>query len=172
VPETIIRPLAPTDSLIDLTDLLHTAHLRLVEQGFRFTASHQSPEVTAERVANGECFVACLGEELAGTICVAPPGRTQYHPYYRQPGVAKLGQLAVLPRYQGRGIARRLLDTAERRAMAMGASTIAFDTAESAVELIATYQRRGYQIVDRADWRPHVNYKSVIFARSVASFAL
>jgi hypothetical protein len=39
------------------------------------------------------------------------------------------------------------------------------DTAAPAAHLIAWYERNGYRRVGRADWRPDVNYESVILSR-------
>ena len=45
-----------------------------------------------------------------------------------------------------------MLAHVEARAVETGAAEIALDTAEEAFHLIALYNRRGYCIVDHADW--------------------
>lgn len=56
------------------------------------------------------------------------------------------------------------MDLAEQRARERGATWIAIDTSEHAMELIATYRRRGYEIVDSAQWDV-TNYRSVVLAK-------
>jgi GNAT superfamily N-acetyltransferase len=165
--EVIIRRLSPADSLEEVTELLHAAYRALAEAGLHYVASHQAPEVTALRVASGECCVAALHGRLVGTINLVPPGRSALGGFYARPGVSKVGQFGVRPELQRQGIGGRLLRHAEERAKELGATTMALDTAEQATELIAMYQRRGYRIVDQVDYRPRVNYRSVVMARTL-----
>lgn len=60
-----VRRLRPTDSLNELTALLHRAYAKQVSMGIHGMASHQSPEVTRRRVSRGECFVAVVSEKAA-----------------------------------------------------------------------------------------------------------
>lgn len=145
--------------------MLHAAYRPLAEAGLRYVATHQSPDVTAARISRGECFVAADGGRLVGTITLIPPGRGRACAYYERPDVAYFQQFGVHPDYQGRGIGRKLRVAVEDRARELGAAVIALDTAESARELIAMYERHGYTFVSHVDWRPHVNYRSVILAR-------
>ena len=64
----LIRTLQPSDSLHELTALLHRAYARLGAMGLNYTAVDQSPEITAKRIAGGQCFVAEIEGKLAGTI--------------------------------------------------------------------------------------------------------
>ena len=91
-------------------------------------------------------------------------GRLGAVDYYRRPGVANFGRLAVLPESQGRGYASRLLDFAEARARELGYEELALDTSENADRLIAIYSARGYRLVDHHQW-PEKNYRSVILAK-------
>ena len=45
-----LRKLAVSDSLLDLTHLLHRAYARLAAMGLRYMATHQSEQVTRERI--------------------------------------------------------------------------------------------------------------------------
>jgi GNAT superfamily N-acetyltransferase len=166
-PTPSIRPLSADDSLAELTDLLHRAYAGLAEQGMRFYASHQTEDMTAQRVARGECLVAECDGRLVGTVTLVPPGRAGGCAVYEKPGVSTLHQLAVDPLFRGLGLGSSLLGAAERRAMELGARRIALDTAEPAAELRAWYGRRGYALVGAADWRPTVNYTSVVLVKEL-----
>lgn len=64
-----IRPLNESDSLEELTKLLHRAYKPLGDAGMNFTAVDQSVEKTRERASLGVCFVACLNVgEIVGTV--------------------------------------------------------------------------------------------------------
>jgi phosphoribosylanthranilate isomerase len=63
-----IRPLQSTDSLEQLTALLHRGYARLGAMGLNFTAVDQTVEVTAERIQGSHCLVALWNGELAGTV--------------------------------------------------------------------------------------------------------
>jgi GNAT superfamily N-acetyltransferase len=163
----VIRRLRESDDLVALTALLHRAYAPHAAAGLRFLATHQPVETTRQRVAAGECWVAELAGVVVGTVMIephGPPERSRGCAFYDRSDVARFGQLGVEPDCKGRGIGRLLLDHVEARATELGAAWLACDTAEPATELRATYARRGYVEVDRADWRPTTNYPSVILA--------
>jgi GNAT superfamily N-acetyltransferase len=160
----LLRRLRADDSLEDLTELLHRAYAPLLRAGMRFHASHQDAEVTRSRCERGECWVATLGGRVVGTITYYPAGTSDGTPWYCEPGVASIGQYAVEPSLQGRGIGRLLMDHAERRAREDGAREIACDTSERARALIDTYTRRGSRFIEHAQWDV-TNYRSVILSK-------
>lgn len=159
-----IRPLGPSDSFEELTELLHRAYARLASQGMKYYASWQPPEVTRRRCAEGECYLAEHEGRIVGTILFRPPGRFEPTPGYDDVTVASFGQFGVEPEYQGRGVARQLMDFVEDRARECGASALVIDTSERAHDLIATYQRRGYAIIGDVQWEV-TNYRSVILRK-------
>jgi len=163
-----IRPLLPTDSLVELTQLLHRAYAGLAAMGLRYMATHQSVEVTRSRVENGECFVALTDGAVCGTIVFKNTERTRGCPWYDRPDVASFGQFGVDPLLQAAGIGRRLMALAEERARVSGASEIALDTAEPAHHLIGWYTRLGYRHIEYADWK-HTNYRSVIMSKTLVA---
>jgi ribosomal protein S18 acetylase RimI-like enzyme len=64
----------------------------------------------------------------------------------RGDGIAYLGLLCVEPTLQAAGLGKRLIDAAERLAReSFGATTIEMTVIENRVELIAYYERRGYE---------------------------
>ena len=176
-----IRRIEANDSIADLTALLHRAYAPLAAAGMRFLASHQDEAMTRERVANGECYVAVLaggkkgggdGESAAGrivgTVVFIPPWVPDKCAYYSRPEVAWFQQFAVEPEFQRRGVGARLMDVVEARAAQTGAAEIALDTSERATRLIAYYRRRGYEIVDYAQWDV-TNYRSVIMRKCLSA---
>lgn len=163
-----LRLLRASDSLPELTDLLHRAYRELLEAGLRFTATGQSVETTRHRVEEGECWVAEIEGKLVGTIVWVRPSEAEDVAYYRRPDVAHFGQFGVDPEYRSLGLGRRLLDVVESRAREEGYAELALDTSENAAGLIALYERWGYRIVDSHDWRPGVNYLSVVMAKSLS----
>ena len=163
----MIRPLAAHDDFVELTGLLHKAYGELARMGFRYMATHQSPEITRERCEHGTTFVVEFDGKLVGTITFYDPGQTGGSPWYDRDDVCSFGQFAVEPDLQRSGIGKQLMDTVELLAAESGASEIACDTAEGAEHLIGLYARRGYRIVGKADWT-ETNYESVILSKEIA----
>ena len=165
--DVTIRLLTPSDDLIVLTALLHRAYGALAARGMRFLASHQPVATTAERTARGECAIAEIDGRVVGTVLFRPMGSGRGTPWYLRPDVATVGQFAVEPAWQRRGIGARLMDWTEARARATGAVEIALDTAETADDLIRFYTRRGYRFIEHVNWGDVVNYRSVVMSKTV-----
>ncbi len=156
-----IRVLAPDDDIVAPTDMLHRAYAPLAARGLRYNATHQSPEVTARRLSRGHSVMAECDGRVVGTISVYPPDPAAKVPLYREPHTYSFGQFAVDPAYKGRGIGRALHAAAVDHALSQGAHFLSLDTAAPAAELIATYERWGYVVVERTSWAS-TNYESVI----------
>jgi ribosomal protein S18 acetylase RimI-like enzyme len=161
-----IRPLRETDSLEDLTELLHRAYKKLADVGLQYLATHQTAEITRTRISKGTCYVAELDGQTVGTIIYRNPSQTKGTPHYDRPDIAYIGQMAVEPAFQGRGIATKLMRHVEGLARVDGASELAFDTSERATHLIDWYRRMGYEIVGHVKWDV-TNYCSVIMSKRV-----
>jgi len=164
----LIRALQPSDSLSDLTALLHAAYGRLADMGLRYMATHQSEDVTRERVEQGTCLVAELNGRICGTILFRDPSATQGCPWYDRSDVASLGQFAVDPKLQSQGLGLQLMRKVEDLAVACGAAELALDTAEPATHLVEWYKRLGYRFIEHAQWS-HTNYRSVILSKSLSA---
>ena len=165
--DVAIRLIKPSDSIAELTELLHRAYAALVEQDMRYLASHQDEATTRDRIEKGECYVAALdGGRILGTVVYVGASVPEDTAYYNRPDVAWFQQFAVDPDWQGRGVGTRLMDTIERRAAETGASFIALDTSEHAADLVALYRKRGYKIVAEENW-DCTNYRSVIMSKAV-----
>ena len=148
-----------------LTALIHRAYAVHAARGLRYWGTHQSVADTRKRCADGETWLAEVDGEIVATVTLLPPEKTRGSPHYDRPDVAKFGQFCVAPEHQGRGVGALLLDHVEARARALQARELALDTAEGATGLIAWYTRRGYAFVEHVDWRPDVNYRSVLLSR-------
>jgi GNAT superfamily N-acetyltransferase len=163
-PRVVVRRLAPGDSLEDLTALLHRAYAELLAMGLRYVATHQTVEVTRQRVAEGERWVAEMEGRVVGTVTFQPAAATHGGDVYDRPDVASVHMLAVEPTVRRRGIGRALLERAESRARETGAAELALDTSERAAHLVALYRRWGYEVVGAARW-PAVNDASVVMSK-------
>lgn len=168
-----LRPLAATDSLQELTALLHKAYAALGAQGWNFTAVDQSVELTAKRVAGGGCLVAVdEGGRLVGTVNMRGPYRPEQDawslatPWYLRDETAILSQFAVDPDCQGQGLGARLMEAAEAWAIQRGYLHVALDTAEPAEPLQRRYAQRGYRTVGRTQWEGKT-YASVLMAKAL-----
>jgi len=161
-----IRPILPSDSLAELTALLHRAYAELLAAGLNFTAATQDEAKTRERIEGNECFVAVAGGRLVGTATLLPlwpddvpappgPGRAAY-----------LFQLAVDPALRRRGLGSLLMDRCEDRARESGFARLGLDTAEPAAHLLALYGARGYRSTGFARW-PGKTYRSVILVKDL-----
>ncbi|CAM3899852.1 GNAT family N-acetyltransferase [Roseateles saccharophilus] len=171
----MIRPLQPGDSFETLTALLHAAYASLAAQGWNFTAVDQSVDVTRERLAGAQGFVAELDGRIVGTVAVRgpkPAGEAYIAdpppPLYTTPGTAILAQLAVHPDCRGLGLGERLMDAAEAWALGQGFAQLALDTAEPAAALRRRYERRGYVTVGAVQWQGKT-YASVLMSKRLAA---
>lgn len=165
----IIRPLAPSDLIENLTSLLHEAYAELGQMGFNYTAVDQTDEVTCERIARGDCLVATENDRLIGTIMFMEPSRSWGGtPWYARADVAVIGQFGVHPICQRRGVGSRLLRAAERLAVVSGAAELALDTAEGADHLVAWYRQQDFRFIEYAQWKGKT-YRSVIMSKTIVN---
>ena len=167
-----VRPLAARDSFEALTVLLHRAYAPLAAQGLNFTAATQTAEVTRQRAAEGQCFVAEVAGALVGTVTVCGPFDVETAPWttdvpwFREPDTAHFHQFAVAPAMQGCGVGRQLLETGESWARQQGYKRMALDTAQPATALRALYERMGYADVGQVQWLGKA-YRSVVMQKAL-----
>ncbi|MGE0193716.1 MAG: GNAT family N-acetyltransferase [Planctomycetota bacterium] len=159
-----IRRWRSDDDAQALTDLVRSAYAHHAREGLRFWATHQSVEDTIDRLGRGASFLAIDGAAYVGTVTVQPPSLAAEVPLYREPDVHSVHQLAVALSHRGCQLGRRLHDVAAAHARSAGAKRLALDTALPAHGLIALYERWGYRVVGRHDFRPFTSYESVILA--------
>ena len=165
-----VRPFLESDSVHELTLLLHRAYARLGNMGLNYTAVDQSVEVTAKRIQGGQCFVVTAESTLVGTIVVQPTYAKNDCEYFTRQNVAAVHQFAVDPSHQSKGIGRILLQRAEQWAIEHGFGELAMDTAEQATHLIELYARLGYRHVAWVQW-PGKVYRSVVLSKLLAANA-
>nr|WP_274603620.1 GNAT family N-acetyltransferase [Rhizobium sp. CFBP 8762] len=130
----------------------------------RYLATHQSEEVTRDRISQGTCYVAVKSDQIVGTILFKDTGQTSGCSWYDRPEVASLAQFAVEPGLQAQGLGRQLITLVEETAVRSGAKEIALDTAEPATHLVSWYTKLGYRFIEYAQWG-HTNYRSVILSK-------
>lgn len=163
----IVRELRASDSLEDLTSLLQRAYKELADAGLNFTASYQTAETTARRCADGHCFVVESEGALIGTAVLKTQFWDDDPTEYQVPGTGVLGQFGVDPAWRGRGVGSALLAAVEERALRLGLTTLALDTAEPAKWLVAYYERNGFRAVGRHQWNGKT-YSSLVMAKPLA----
>ena len=92
-------------------------------------------ETAARRLQEMTIFVAETETQgIAGTIAVAAAGSREGH----------VRGMAVYPAFQGSGVARQLLDAAERELKVLGCSRVTLDTTQPLERAIHFYERCGY----------------------------
>lgn len=166
--EISIRDWASSDSVPELTRLLHDAYAHLARQGLRYLATHQDELITAKRLGRGFPLVVYRDQGLVGTATLYPPRPDTPVPWYRRPEVCHFGQFGVRPDLQGQGIGVRILRALEDRARARGATELACDTAEQAERLRAWYAREGFRFIGHTQW-PVTNFRSVVLSKALGA---
>ena len=160
----LVRRLVASDSLEELAELLHRGYQTLADRGFRYFATYQTPEQTAERVAKGICLVGVSDGKMVATICYYAPTQTRGYPWYDRSDVASFGQFTVEPDLQRCGVGSRMVELVEEMGRNDGAAEMGLDTAEGAAHLIRFYEKRGYRFIEHAQWTV-TNYRSVIMSK-------
>lgn len=169
-----IRPLAPSDSPEALTALLHRAYARLGAMGLNYTAVDQGVEITRDRFASGQGFVAEQAGVVVGTVVVSGPLDADKRPdaracaWYLRRDLAHLHQLGVEPAAQSQGIGQALIAACERWAVDQGFRAIALDTAMPATHLRQRYAALGYIEVGDVQWSGK-RYRTVIMVKPLFS---
>ena len=163
----LIRILHSSDSLIEITNLLHRAYARLGAMGLNYTAVDQTPDVTAQRITGGQCYVVEVEGKLVGTVVVKPTYRENECEYFTKTGVAAVHQFAIDPDIQNKGIGSALLQVCEKWAYEQGFHELAMDTAEQAIHLISLYTTLGYRPVGFVQW-PGKVYRSVVLSKALS----
>ena len=153
----------PSDSIPELTELIHGAYKQLGDMGLRFVGTWQTEDMTLDRIQDAHTtLVGRADNKIVATVSLYRSKVDHKCEHYRSAWY--FGQFAVDPSLQKSGIGSRLIEHVEDIAKAAGAPFIALDTAESAGHLIAFYEKRGYSFVQYQQW-DEPNYRSVIMSK-------
>jgi GNAT superfamily N-acetyltransferase len=125
-----------------ILDCLHAAfepyRTRYTPDGYRDTTL--TPETIRERLTSMSVLVAVAAEgKIVGTIASA----------VADAGVGHLRGMAVLPAWQGAGVAALLLDAAERELRVKRCSVVTLDTTEPLQRATRFYEKYGYRASGR-----------------------
>lgn len=169
VAQIVVRKLRPSDSMEELTSLLHRAYAEQVAMGLKPLAGRQTVDVTRARSMSGENFVATLGEAgpLVGTILFQEREGVAIPEWFQRPEVAHFSLFGVDPEHQGHGIGGLLLRAVEARAVELGKAEISLSMAEPDTRLSDFYAHRRYRFVQHWQW-PYTNYQSAILSKTLA----
>ncbi|HEY3250267.1 MAG TPA: GNAT family N-acetyltransferase [Ignavibacteria bacterium] len=155
-----------TDSIKELTELLHSSYKRLADMGLRFVATHQDEKYTKDYMKKGECYILTSENRILGTIFYYTKMWEDAPEIYKRDDVVLFGKFAVEPEYQNLGLGSMLMDFIENYARSNGMKEIVLDTSEKAYHLIEYYNKRGYEYIHYWQW-PDVNYKSVVMSKKL-----
>lgn len=126
------------------------AVLKVLRAAFEPYRTHYSPGAYTDTVLTANSFIPRLSTmaifvavtasgEIVGTIACNLVTSDEGH----------LRGMAVLPAFQGVGVAQRLLEAAEAELYAAGCSYITLDTTDPLVRAIHFYTKHGYRSTDR-----------------------
>jgi GNAT superfamily N-acetyltransferase len=170
-PPITIRLLRETDSIPEITRLLHRAYAGQMAMGLQPLAGRQDDATTMRRCHNGACYLAVLPEagreRIVGIILFHEVEADQGPPWFQNKNVDSFSQFGVDPDLQGRGIGRLLLEQVERRATECGSTEIACSMADPDTALKEFYLKRGYRFIEYWQW-PYTNYRSAILSKKLA----
>ena len=155
-----------TDSVEELTGLLHRAYKRLADMGLNFIATFQSVEYTRNYFKKGECYILESEGKLAGTVFYYTSMWDDAPEIYKENDSVLIGKFAVEPELQKLGLGSMLMDFVESHARANNKKRVVLDTSERAFHLIDYYNKRGYEYKHHWQW-PDVNYKSVVLSKEL-----
>ncbi|MEA1980496.1 MAG: GNAT family N-acetyltransferase, partial [candidate division Zixibacteria bacterium] len=115
-----IREFQKSDSLNELTELLHRSYKILADMNLKYVATYQDVSITRKRIDKGICFVAINNEKIIGTVTYYSPENSVGSSWLEKEGVAHFGQLGVEPDYRNKGIGGLLISHVENFAQKHG----------------------------------------------------
>jgi putative acetyltransferase len=133
--------------IVPFEERYHEAFRRLIsdtlrEFGFEPDPS-LDPDLSDPAGTYESLWVAVMDDDVVGSVALGSEGD----------GVLVLKRMYLRPEHRGRGLGRRLLDTALAQARASGATRIKLDTTERMEAARALYERYGFKQVAGDDPR-------------------
>lgn len=161
-----IRLFTSSDSISEITNLLHASYAEWKDAGLRFTACDQDDSKTLHRLTEGTAWVGELDGKIFGTIALIPGRENHEVQYYRRNGLFYFSQFGIHPDFKGQGFGKMLYNVAESHARELGGLEIACDTSVQATRLVQLYASWGFNEVAQHDWN-FTNYMSVVLAKAL-----
>jgi GNAT superfamily N-acetyltransferase len=162
-----IRRFNSTDSIDEVTQMLHRAFAPMAALGANCQCVDQSSSTTRARMERGDCLVAVADRRIVGTLTLEACDPSSAVAHYRKPGVASLHQFAVDPLYQGAGVGRSMLKVASVWAHMRQFGELALDTPALAIDVRAYYVHQGFRWVGAMRLTGR-GYDSVLMSKSIA----
>jgi GNAT superfamily N-acetyltransferase len=130
---------------------------RMAEMGIRQWDEHYPTlAIIQTDIAESSGYVMREGREIAAYFCMDTHQSPEYAEVDWTPAdepIFTVHRLCVRPRYQGQGIARRIMAFVEAAALERGCGAIRIDTYSRNMPALALYKSLGYAIVGQVHFR-------------------
>lgn len=140
------------------------AILTLIRDSFAYMDGRIDPPSSMHRLTPGD--IAAQAAEGEVWVIGQPPLACVYLTV--KPGALSIGKLAVARDHRGQGLARRLIDTAETRARALGLPMLELQTRVELTGNQATFRALGFHETARTAHEGYDRPTSITFRRPVA----
>jgi len=114
---------------------------------FQWTDTYPNRDILFGDLRNGHVYEICDQERILGTITLNSIEDAQYSQINwmdKNGKVLVIHRLAILSKYQNKGLGKRLMRFAEKYAAKHGFTSIRFDAYSGNLKTIGFYQRLGY----------------------------
>lgn len=115
---------------------------------FQWTDSYPSIDIITRDIENQFLYTLSIEGECVGIINISEEQEPEYAsiPWsYTTGNIMVIHRLAVLPSYQGQGIAGKLMDFAETQGTDKQYSSIRLDAYSDNIRVLRFYEKRGYR---------------------------
>ncbi len=152
----------------EITELLHESYREHLEAGRHYLAAVQTVEQTKERLDGSYCVVAYDNDRLVGTMSfrIQKNENHKRRKWYEDDVRIFVGQLAVLPSYRNSKAMVLMAMKASTLDDVKAAQSVITDTSTQAHNLVDSYLKMGFQIVDLISWET-TNYYSYVFRKNM-----
>lgn len=131
-----------------VTDIVRNATCQMEEQGIdQWDDIYPNRTTLRNDIENGHLHVIENKTGIAGFVTLSPEELPEYNDvHWIYCGrVLAVYRLTIAPEHQGRKLASRLMDFAEKEAESKGFDTIRLDVFTENPRAVALYERRGYR---------------------------